>query len=177
MDAPLKRGGRARALLRFARFQARGRLLHRRTLARLGERSSIWAGLHRYSASQVVCANPPDHPEMLVWRRALRPGDLFVDVGANVGSYAIWAGELGAEGVALEPAADTYALLVENVALNGYPIKTIQAAAGAAAGTARFTSGRDARTARIPTAASRQTDGDDRLNRRRPHRRGNEDRR
>ena len=140
---PANEGQRARALLRFARFQARGRLLHRRTLARLGDRSSIWAGLHRGAPSKVVCANPPDHPEMLVWRRALRPGDLFIDVGANVGIYAIWAGELGAEVVALEPAADTYALLMENVALNGYPIKTIQAAAGATSGTARFTSGRD----------------------------------
>ncbi len=140
---PANEGQRARALLRFARFQARGRLLQKRTLARLGARSSIWAGLHRGGASRVVCANPPDHPEMLVWRQALRPGDLFIDVGANVGSYAIWAGELGAQVIALEPAADTYALLVENVALNGYPIKAIQAAAGRNFGTARFTSGRD----------------------------------
>ncbi len=80
---------------------------------------------------------------MLTWRNGLRPGDLFVDVGANVGSYAIWAAELGAEVMALEPADDTFALLEENVALNGYPIKTIHAAAGAAPGTARFTSGRD----------------------------------
>jgi len=140
---PANEGERVSALFRSARFQARGRVLRRRTLARLGERSAIWAELHRQAASKVVYANPPDHPEMLVWQRVLQPGDLFVDVGANVGSYVIWAGELGAEGVALEPAADTYALLVENVALNGYPIKTIQAAAGATAGTARFTSGRD----------------------------------
>jgi FkbM family methyltransferase len=80
---------------------------------------------------------------MLNWRRTLRPGDLFVDVGANVGSYAIWAAELGAEVIALEPADDTFALLQENVALNGYPIKAIRAAAGAATGVARFTFGRD----------------------------------
>lgn len=103
----------------------------------------IWADLHRTGASRVVYANPPDHHEMLTWRRVLQPGDLFVDVGANVGSYAIWAAELGAEVIALEPAADTFALLEENVALNDYRIKTIRAAAGAAPGTARFTSGRD----------------------------------
>jgi FkbM family methyltransferase len=91
----------------------------------------------------VVYANPPDHREMLTWRNGLRPGDLFVDVGANVGSYAIWAAELDAEVIALEPADDTFALLEENVALNGYPIKTIRAAAGATPGIARFTSGRD----------------------------------
>ena len=66
-----------------------------------------------------------------------------MDVGANIGSYAIWAADLGAEAIALEPAEDTFALLLENVVLNGYPIRTIQAAAGAICGTTRFTSGRD----------------------------------
>jgi FkbM family methyltransferase len=140
---PANERGRARALLRLARFQARGRLLHRRTLARLGDQSHVWAYLHRYGALKIVCANPPDYLEMLTWRQVIRPGDLFVDVGANVGTYAIWAGDLGAEVIALEPAQDTYALLMENVALNDYPIEVIQAAAGAACGTARFTSGQD----------------------------------
>jgi FkbM family methyltransferase len=140
---PANAGGRARALLRAARFQARGRVLRRRTLARLGDRSRLWAGLHRPGASKVVYANPPDHPEMLAWRRLLRPGDLFVDVGANVGSYAIWAGEWGAEVIALEPAEDTFALLLENIALNGYRVEAIQAAAGAQCGAVRFTVGLD----------------------------------
>jgi FkbM family methyltransferase len=80
---------------------------------------------------------------MLVWRQVLKPADLFVDVGANVGSYSIWAADLGAEAIALEPAQDTYALLAENVALNDYPVQAIQAAAGAACGVARFTTGLD----------------------------------
>ena len=46
--------------------------------------------------------------------------------------------------IALEPAKDTFTLLTENVALNGYPITTINAAAGAVCGIANFTSGRDA---------------------------------
>ena len=52
------------------------------------------------------------------------------DVGANVGTYTIWAAECGAEVIALEPAADTFGLLLENVALNGYQVEAIQAAAG-----------------------------------------------
>ena len=65
-------------------------------------------------------------------------------MGANVGTYTIWAAELGAEVIALEPAADTFGLLTENVALNGYEVQAVQAAAGARCGTAGFTSGRDA---------------------------------
>jgi FkbM family methyltransferase len=140
---PSNEGRRGRAVLRAANFQARARVLRRRTQARLGERSRVWADLHRRAASKVVYANPPDHREMLAWRRALRAGDLFVDVGANIGSYAIWAGELGADVIALEPAEDTFALLIENVALNDYPIQGIQAVAGATCGIVRFTTGRD----------------------------------
>jgi FkbM family methyltransferase len=140
---PANRGRRARALAAAVAFQLRGRLLKRRTLVRLGDHSHIWADLHRTGASKAVYANPPDHPEMLVWEQHLRPGDLFVDVGANVGTYSVWAADLGAEVIALEPASDTFALLQENMALNGYRARLIQAAVGATAGTVGFTSGQD----------------------------------
>lgn len=140
---PGNEGKRVRALFRAARFQIRGRIFRRRTLARLGDRSHVWAYLHRTGASKIVYGNPPDYPEMLVWRRSLQHGDLFVDVGANVGGYSIWAAELGADVIALEPAKEAFALLLENVALNCYTVDTIQAAAGAICGIARFTSGQD----------------------------------
>jgi FkbM family methyltransferase len=141
---PTNSGQRARALLRAIGYQANARLLRRRTLARLGERSRLWVDPHRTAASKVLYANPPDLPEMLVWQRVLKNGGLFIDVGANVGTYTIWAAELGAEVIALEPAADTFALLQENIALNAYQVTAVQAAAGDHCGTARFTSGLDA---------------------------------
>jgi FkbM family methyltransferase len=113
-------------------------------VTRLGERSRLWVDLHRTSAAMAMYANPPDLPEMLAWRWALRQGGLFVDVGANVGTYTIWAAELGAEVIALEPAMDTFGLLQENIALNGYPVTALRAAAGSHCGTARFTAGLDA---------------------------------
>lgn len=140
---PANRGNRVGAMLRAVRFQARARLLRRRTLAQLGERSWVWVDLHRNSAARVVYANPPDYAEMIAWRRFLRPGDLFLDVGANVGCYAVWAAEIGAAVIALEPAEDTFGLLVENVMLNGYYVTPIRAAAGSSCGISRFTSGRD----------------------------------
>jgi FkbM family methyltransferase len=141
---PSNSGQRVRALLRAARYQAQARLLGRRTMARLGERSRLWVDPHRTAASMVLYANPPDLPEMLAWRLALRDGGLFIDVGANVGTYTLWAAELGAEVIALEPAADTFSLLGENIALNGYQVTAVQAAAGDHCGTARFTAGLDA---------------------------------
>ena len=149
-EHPSNSGRRVRAVLRAARYQARARLLRHRGMARLGEQSWLWVDPHRTAASMVLYANPPDRPEMLVWRRALRNGGLFVDVGANVGTYTIWAAELGAEVIALEPAADTFRLLEENIALNGYQVTAVRAAAGDHCGTARFTSGLDAGNSLAP---------------------------
>jgi FkbM family methyltransferase len=142
-EHPSNAGHRPRALLRMAGYQLRGRLLRRRAIARLGERSRLWVDLHRTSAAKVMYANPPDLPEMRVWRQALYNGGLFLDVGANVGAYTIWAAECGAEVIALEPAADTFGLLLENIALNDYQVRAIQAAAGPYCGTARLTAGLD----------------------------------
>ena len=147
---PANSGRRVRAVLRAARYQTQARLLHRRGIAQLGDRSRLWVDLHRTAASKALYANPPDLPEMLVWRAALRDGGLFVDVGANVGTYTIWAAELGAEVIAIEPAADTFALLEENVALNGYSVTAVCAAAGDHCGTARFTSGLDSGNSLAP---------------------------
>lgn len=49
----------------------------------------------------------------------LRPGDHFVDVGANVGSYTILAaGAVRARVTAVEPIPETFAKLERNVSLN-----------------------------------------------------------
>lgn len=62
-------------------------------------------------------------PETVAWiERELRPGDVFFDVGANVGAYSLVAAKYtaGAARVfAFEPAFATFAALSRNVALNG----------------------------------------------------------
>jgi FkbM family methyltransferase len=63
-----------------------------------------------------------DEPETVWWiDQVVRPGDCVWDVGANVGLYALYAAlKVGRGGavVAFEPAADNYAALCRNVALN-----------------------------------------------------------
>jgi FkbM family methyltransferase len=63
-----------------------------------------------------------DEPETVWWiDNVVQAGDCVWDVGANVGLYALYAalrlGE-GGQVVAFEPAADNYAALTRNVALN-----------------------------------------------------------
>jgi FkbM family methyltransferase len=49
----------------------------------------------------------------------LRPGDLFVDIGANIGSYTVLASAaVGAATMAFEPIPATFQSLLDNVQLN-----------------------------------------------------------
>jgi FkbM family methyltransferase len=111
----------------------------------VGDRGGrIWVDLHRTAATKALYANPPDWPHMLVWQRRLKSGDLFLDVGANVGTYSVLCAALGAHVIAFEPARDTAVLLRENSALNGMSIEVIEAAVGSEQGEVGFTSGQDA---------------------------------
>jgi FkbM family methyltransferase len=150
---PANTGVRGRAVLRALRFQFRGRVLKRRTLTTIGNHSVLWAELHRPSSSRALYANPPDVPEMLVWQRAIRQGDLFVDVGANIGLYSLLAAECGASVVALEPDDSAADRLIENACLNGYAVELIRAAATESRGSVAFTTGLDAMN-RVVTSGS-----------------------
>ena len=61
-------------------------------------------------------------PEMLPWiRNSLRPGEVFYDIGANIGAYSLLASAAHAGGIdvfAFEPGATNYAQLCRNIALN-----------------------------------------------------------
>jgi FkbM family methyltransferase len=101
--------------------------------------------LHYTAGSKVVYANPPDWHEMHAWARVLRAGDCFVDVGANVGSYALWAAEHGAHVIAVEPDQRTAAALRRNVDLNPFPIAVHEVALADEPGRMCLTEGLDAR--------------------------------
>lgn len=69
----------------------------------------------------------------------LRPNDVCLDVGANLGYYTIkMAHAVGPEGrvLAFEPNAELYPFLTENVSINGFAsrVKTYPKAVGACAG-------------------------------------------
>ncbi len=131
-----------RALAHAVRFQALGRL-GLRTVTPIGSHYSMYAVLHYSASSKVAYANPPDWQEMNFWRAFLRPGDLFIDVGANVGTYALWAADCGAEVIAVEPDPAAAALARENIELNVAPIVLHQVALGAEDGSLVLTQGLD----------------------------------
>ncbi|MBL9021274.1 MAG: FkbM family methyltransferase [Myxococcales bacterium] len=72
-------------------------------------------------------------------RALVQPGDLFVDIGANLGVYTIEAARLGARVVAFEPAERTASMLRASISLNGLTDVTVhQVALGGREGTAQL---------------------------------------
>jgi FkbM family methyltransferase len=140
---PANADRRCRSVARAVAFQVRGRL-GLPTLTTVGEQALMRVELHATAASKMLYANPPDWNEMWAWRRMLAPGDLFIDVGSNVGSYALWAADAGATVIAIEPGIQAAARLRANVGLNNLPITVRQCALAHRPGRMRLTQDTDA---------------------------------
>lgn len=133
------------AVARFALWQAESRirrdvtfnwvdgakLIARRGMT--GATGNIYCGLQEFS-------------DMGFLLHFLREGDLFVDVGANIGSYTVLASAVcGAETMAIEPDPSTMAFLKKNIFANRLDdkVSTVEAAVGRYQGIASITVGRE----------------------------------
>lgn len=80
-------------------------------------------GTIRFAAPNMVtrhraCTLFEKEPETIEWINEFVPGDVLLDVGANVGTYSIYAGARGIRVVAVEPESGNFALLNRNISLN-----------------------------------------------------------
>lgn len=126
------------------------RVLHRPLTVRLGERSRIRADQRFHSSMTAAYFGVPDPGAYAFWRGLLRPGDLVVDVGANVGVISLLLAELGADVIAVEADRAAFAELEGNVRRNAdlsSRVSTFCAAVSDAVGLLRFSTGRDASNA------------------------------
>jgi len=58
-------------------------------------------------------------PDTISWLNKLQPNELFIDVGANIGIYSLYAAAVrGSRVIAFEPEAQNFAALVKNISLN-----------------------------------------------------------
>jgi FkbM family methyltransferase len=120
LNHPLSRGRKVSNLARFLRWQIGARLVpgpvavHFVNSAQLlvspglaGATGNVYVGLHEFV-------------DMAFLIHLLRPNDLCVDVGANIGSYTILAAAVaGADCIAFEPDPDAWGWLCKNINLNG----------------------------------------------------------
>jgi FkbM family methyltransferase len=143
-EHPANRDNRLRAVGKAALWQA-----YKRTIRRPFD-LSVYDGLRlrAYPDSTepgrfIYYGGLPDYDEMTFMRRYLRPGDHFIDGGANVGAYTLLAASLvGPTGRvdAFEPSLLELQRLRENVALNGLEqVRVHEAALADVTGHADFT--------------------------------------
>jgi FkbM family methyltransferase len=142
---PLNRGRPLSALARFAAWQIASRLraeiefewiegaklIVRRGMT--GATGNVYCGLHEFA-------------EMGFLLHLLRPKDLFLDVGANIGSYTILAARVcKARAIAFEPDPDAAGALRRNLAINHLSalVDVREAALGGVHGQIPFTVGLD----------------------------------
>jgi FkbM family methyltransferase len=57
-------------------------------------------------------------PDTIAWLNKMKPGEIFFDVGANMGQYALIAAKKGLIVHAFEPESQNFALLCRNIGIN-----------------------------------------------------------
>src|SRR6476469_4166695 len=116
---PLNRRNKIKAIYRFAKWQINTRLnpypviyaytdktklIIQRSMT--GATGNLYCGLHEFTDMGFVL-------------HFLRKDDLFIDIGANIGSYTVLAGvHIGAKVVSVEPLPQTFEHLKSNIAIN-----------------------------------------------------------
>lgn len=141
---PANRGRRLQRLAAATRFQVAARISRKPVTIRIGERSRLYASLDNGPSILAAYAPQPDYAEWNTWRRALHPGSLFVDVGANVGIYSVLAHEVGATVIAVEPHPTNLTRLRRNLQLNGATAEVWEVALADTPGTLHFSESLDA---------------------------------
>jgi len=120
MNHPLNREQKLESLRRFVFWQIGSRLAPGPVAINFVNGSKLLVSPGMTGATGNIYTGLHEFEDMSFVLHALRDEDLFVDVGANIGSYTILAAAaIGATCVAFEPIQETYHHLVRNINLNG----------------------------------------------------------
>lgn len=87
-----------------------------------------------------------EYTDMAFLLHFLREEDLFVDIGANIGSYTILASaEIGAKSIAIEPIPTTFKALEDNIQINrlSSKVKSLNIGLSSKIGNLKFTKSMD----------------------------------
>lgn len=142
---PLNRGRPASALARWLRWQLGSRLMPGPVLVPFVDQIGLLVRPGMTGATGNVYCGLHEFEDMALVLHALRPGDLFIDIGANVGSYSMLAGVAGATVLAIEPIPDTFSWLARNIGVNALAdrVHALNLGLGRNESLLRFTGGLD----------------------------------
>ena len=138
MSHPATEGQRGRAIARLLRRQVANRVFRRKGVVVEVAGTMLRVPAWSTSAGLVLYTGLSEYHPMQFMLRYLRSGDLFVDVGANVGVYSSFACSHGAEVVAFEPFPRALEEVRQNARLNGCTMRAEACAIAERNGTAHF---------------------------------------
>lgn len=145
LSHPLNRHRKVAALTRYIRWQVGSRILPGSVAIPFVNGSQLLVAPGMAGATGNVYCGLHEFEEMAFVLHALQPGDLFFDVGANIGSYSVLAASRGARVVGFEPIPSAYERFRDNIAINKFEglISPRNQGVGERAATLRFTAGLD----------------------------------
>jgi FkbM family methyltransferase len=143
---PLNAASKRAAMMRYIKWQIGSRLVPGAVLVPFVNDTMLVVSPGMTGATQNIYTGLHEFEDCGFLLHLLRAGDLFVDVGANVGVYTVLAaGAIGARAVAIEPVPETFAKLRLNLLVNRIDSKTqsYNIGLGRAESMLRFTTGQD----------------------------------
>lgn len=125
LNHPLNQTNKMGAFSRLLRWQASQRILGLDVLLPFVDESYLIARKGMVGATGNWYCGLHEPNEMAFTLHILRPGNLFIDIGANIGSYSILAAQTGADVLAFEPIPTTFRDLERNILVNNLAGKVL----------------------------------------------------
>lgn len=141
---PLNRDRKFRAVMEYGFIQLAARLVPGDLCLEFPNRTRLLVSPRMKGAAHFITPRLCEFDDMAFVMHFLRPGDLFADVGANVGAFTVLAaGVAGAKAVSFEPSRDTFEMLSRNVRVNGLAdrVRPVNAVVGRTVGSVQFSAG------------------------------------
>jgi FkbM family methyltransferase len=158
---PINRRRKLKAVAEYGFIQIASRLVPGEVCVPFPNGTRLLIPPRMKGAAHYIAPRLCEFDEMALVAHLLRKGDLFVDVGANIGAFSVLAaGVAQANVLAFEPSPGTFDSLTTNIRLNGFQdsVRLVQAAVGRTAGFVSLTRGRG--TENFVPSASQGTDCD-----------------
>lgn len=146
LNHPLNRDRKVAALERYVRWQVGSRLLHGAAVMPFVDDSTLVVSTGMSGATMFLYTGLSDFADCSLLLHLLQPGDLFIDIGSNVGAYTVLASAVrGAQSVAIEPLPSTYSRLLMNVSANRIEplVEALNIGLSRTSGSLRFTADAD----------------------------------
>lgn len=146
INHPINKDNKLNAIFRYLRWQINCRLNPFPIIYKYTEKSKLIVSKGMTGATGNLICGLHEYNDMFFLLHFLRQNDLFIDIGANIGSYTILAsGHVEAMTISLEPVPSTFEHLTNNININRIQdrVRALNIALGSTSGKISFTKSLD----------------------------------